>query len=266
MSLAAITGASSGIGAEFARQLAARGMDLLLIARRRGKMEQLARDIQARHPVAVEILEADLASEEGLNRAVVRLETEPALELLVNNAGFGTLGRFWETDYARQEEMHRLHVTATMRLTRAALRPMLARDKGGIINVASVAGFFCSAGNVNYCSTKSWINAFSEGLYLELNGAGSRVAVQSLCPGFTYSEFHDALGVDRKKLPQIWWMEARDVVAASLKGLDHRELFVIPGWGYKLLVAVGRRIPVSWRLYFEGKRSPHQRARAKKEE
>jgi hypothetical protein len=245
--------------------LAARGSDLILIARRRDKLEEVAAGITARHQVAIEILEADLAGEDGLNRAAVRLENEPRLDLLVNNAGFGTLGRFWETDYARQEEMHRLHVTATLRLTRAALRPMLAANHGGIINVASVAGFFRSAGNISYCATKAWINAFTEGLYLELDQAGARVAVQSLCPGFTYSEFHDVLGVDRKALPQIWWMKAEDVVAESLKGLDHRKLFVIPGRGYRLLTAIGTRVPTSWRLYFQGKRSPHQRSRTPKE-
>jgi uncharacterized protein len=142
---------------------------------------------------------------------------------------------------------------------------MMTNDRGGIINVASVAGFFRSAGNASYCATKAWINSFTESLYLELHQADSRVAVQSLCPGFTYSEFHDTLGVDRKRLPQLWWMQAGDVVASSLKGLDHRQLFVVPGWGYRLLVAIGSRVPTAWRLYFEGKRSPHQRARAVKE-
>lgn len=265
MSLAAITGASSGIGAEFARQLAARGMDLLLIARRRDKLEALSQEIAARHAVGIEILEADLSSEEGLNAAVLRLENDERLELLVNNAGFGTLGRFWETDYARQEEMHRLHVIATMRLTRAALRPMLTRNQGGIINVASVAGFFCSAGNVSYCATKHWINSFTEGLALELHQAESRVTVQSICPGFTYSEFHDTLGVDRTKLPRMWWMTAADVVAESLKGLDHGRVFVVPGFGYRLMVALGGLLPISWRMYVEGKRSPHRRAREVKE-
>ena len=126
----------------------------------------------------------------------------------MNNAGFGTKGRFYESPLATQAAMHRVHIDATMRLSHAALRSMTARDEGAIVNVSSVAAFVRSPANVSYCATKAWINAFTEGLYLELKGAGSKVDVQSLCPGFTYTEFHDVLGADRNKVPKWLWMNA----------------------------------------------------------
>jgi uncharacterized protein len=258
MARAAITGASSGLGKVFAQRLAARGYNLVLIARRKERLDELARELMEAYPIAAEVLAADLAQAEDLRKAAARLEEMPDLTLLVNNAGFGTRGRFWETDFARQEEMHRVHVTATMTLTRAALTGMTARDEGGIINVSSVAGFFRSGGNTSYCATKAWINGFSESLYLELQSAGSRVAMQALCPGFTYTEFHATLGMSRDGIPKSWWMPAEFVVDESLKGLEARKLYVIPGWRYKLLVAVGMRLPTSWRMAMQRK-SSHQR-------
>src|SRR5581483_11439746 len=115
---------------------------------------------------------------------------EPGLALLVNNAGFGTKGRFFEAPLEKQIAMHRVHVDATMRLCYAALRSMTPRNEGAIVNVSWVAAFARSPANVSYCATKSYINAFTEGLFLELRGFGSRVRVQALCPGFTYTEFH----------------------------------------------------------------------------
>ena len=165
------------------------------------------------------------------------------LQLLVNNAGFGTLGRFFEAPIESQDAMHRLHVLATMRLTHAALRNLTARNQGAIINVASVAAFVPRPGSTSYYATKAWINCFTEGLYLELKTAGSRVRMQALCPGFTYTEFHDVLGIDRDFISSAWWMPAEDVVEASLEGLEKGKLFVVPGWRYKLLVALMRMMP-----------------------
>ncbi|HXK02725.1 MAG TPA: SDR family oxidoreductase [Verrucomicrobiae bacterium] len=236
--LAAITGASSGIGAVFARALARRGYDLLLIARRRDRLEELARELKG------EVLAADLTEDDDLHRVEARLRSADNLELLVNNAGFGVMGTFADADLEQQERMHRLHVIATLRLTHAALGGMVARRKGGIINVASVAGFMTNPGAISYCSTKTWINSFTEGLYLELKGAGSPVRVQTLCPGFTYSEFHDAAHMDRGKLaPKAWWLTAESVVEDSLAGLDRDRLFVIPSFRYRALVWVVNRLP-----------------------
>ena len=244
--LAAVTGASSGIGEVFARKLAARGYRLLLIARRRERLEKLAAELGD-----AEVMPADLTSDADLARIEERLRSSPDLELLANNAGFGTLGRFWEADLAGQDAMHRVHVLAIVRLTHAALPGMVARGRGGIVNVSSVAGFLQNPFNVSYCASKGWINSFTEGLYLELKSAGSPVRVQALCPGFTYSEFHDVLGVDRGVIPKGWWMPAEFVVEQSLTGLENGKLFVIPGWRYRLLVRIEKIMP-QWMRHWAG--------------
>jgi short-subunit dehydrogenase len=241
--LALITGASSGIGAAFARRLSQGGYRLILVARREERLRQMERELGD-----VEVLVADLADEADLKNVEGRIRDEYVLDLIVNGAGFGTTGFFFSTDVESQISMHRLHVFAAMRLTHAALGSMVERRKGAIINVSSVAGFNQSAGNVSYCATKAWMNSFSEGLYLELKMAGSPVQVQALCPGFTFSEFHDVMGVDRRKIPGFLWMTAEDVVAASLDALATGKLFVVPGAWYKFLTALGSAVPRSARL------------------
>ncbi len=235
---ALVTGASAGIGATFARKLARRGYNLILVSRRRDRMEALAQELGG-----AEVLPADLANDADVRRVVDHISAEARLELLVNNAGFGVMGPFFEAPIDGQDQMHRLHILATLRLSHAALRGMVARGKGGIINVSSVAGFGQSPGSVSYCATKTWMNSFTEGLYLELKSAGSPVKVQALCPGFTYSEFHDVAHMDRKLIPARFWMKAEDVVDESLAGLDQGKLFVVPGRMYKTLVAVESVIP-----------------------
>ncbi len=237
--LAAITGASSGFGATFAQRLARNGYDLLLIARRKDRLEKLAAEL----PTTVEVMVADLVSDADLNAVAARLAAETRLDLLINNAGFGTRGHFWEAD--SQIEMHKLHVIATATLARAALQSMTARRRGAIINVASVAGFMQNPANVSYCATKCWINSFSEGLWLEMKSEGLPVRIQSLCPGFTYTEFHDVMGVDRGAIPKGWWMSAEFVVDESLKALERDELFVVPGWRYKFIVWLFSWLPRS---------------------
>lgn len=254
--LALITGASSGIGAEFAKQLAARGYDLILVARRADRLEDLA----ARLPVKCERIAADLCDAGAVERVAKRLRGEARLELLVNNAGFGTKGRFWEAEIDGQRSMHALHVNATVELTHAAMANLVARGKGAVINVASVAAFSRSQSNVSYCATKSWMVAFTEGLALELRGVGSAVRVQALCPGFTYSEFHDTMGVSRDRIPKALWMSAEFVVDESLRGLEKNKVIVIPGWKYRMFVAVFRRLPHGVQMMLQ-QRSPHTRGR-----
>lgn len=249
--LVAITGASSGIGATFARKLAPEH-DLLLIARRKDRLEQLAQELNAQYGTECQVIQADLTKEEDLSRVAERLANDPALVLLINNAGFGSEGRFWESPLEIQEDMHRLHVMAPVRLTHAALRNMVPRDIGGIINVASVSAFVRNAGTVSYGATKSWMTSFTEGLYLELQSTQSNVIVQALCPGFTYSEFHDKMSVNRHRLAASrYWMSADEVVDASLEGLHRRKLFVVPGWRYRLIVTFLTKIPTAVRLLVE---------------
>ncbi|HVW21350.1 MAG TPA: SDR family oxidoreductase [Opitutaceae bacterium] len=242
--LALITGASAGIGAVFARRLAQRGHDLILVARREDKLAELARALEAAHGVRCEVLAADLVADEGQARVAGRIAAVP-LDLLVNNAGFGSRGYFHQSDLAGQERMHRLHVLATVRLTHAALGGMVARGRGGIINVSSVAGFFATPGGASYSATKAWMNTFTEGIWLELRALGSPVKVQALCPGFTHTEFHDVLGVDRAKVAGPLWLSADFVVDRSLQGLDEGRPYVVTGWIYRLVVAFAKLAPAA---------------------
>jgi short-subunit dehydrogenase len=249
--LAVITGASSGFGAVFARKLAA-DYDLLLVARRREKLEALAAELAAHYGCTAEVLPADLADEKDLTAVAERIAAEPRLALLVNNAGIGSRGLFWESDLAAQEHMHRLHVMAVVRLSHAALRNMVPKNAGGIINVASVAAFVQRAGSVSYGATKRWMASFTEGLFLELKGSQSKVRVQVLCPGFAYTEFHAALGVNRSAVAPAWlWLQPEFVVEESLKALDRGKLIVIPGWRYRAIVALLTKLPTPLRLAFE---------------
>jgi short-subunit dehydrogenase len=240
--LAAVTGASSGIGAAFARKLAA-DYDLLLIARRQDLLEALARELRSRG-AQVAVLAADLSDALQLKRVAERIAAEPALALLVNNAGFGDRAAFWEADVEVLDKMHRLHIGALMRLSHAALRVFVPQNRGAIINLASVAAFARRRGGVSYGATKSWVTAFTEGLYVDLQAAASLVYVQALCPGYTYSEFHDVLKEDRAQLaPRSLWLTAEQVVDDSLRGMVNRKLYVVPGWRYRLAVALLRVLP-----------------------
>jgi short-subunit dehydrogenase len=245
--LAVITGASSGIGAMFARKLAARGYDLLLVARREDRLRSLATELTETYRVAGEVLAADLTADADRDRVAERIRSIPNLGLLVNNAGFGTLGFFADADVNGQLQMHRLHVLAALHLTHAALENLIPRAEGGVINVSSVAGFGQTAGSVSYSATKGWMNTFTAGLYAELQVQKSPVKVQALCPGFTLSEFHDVLGMDRSPIPRSLWMTADFVVNESLRGFDEGKLFVIPGWRYKLIVLFMKAMP-GWAL------------------
>jgi short-subunit dehydrogenase len=239
--MALITGASSGIGATFARQLAAKGHDLILVARRRDRLAQLAAELEDQHAISAQILAADLSTADGVARVVDRIAGLEALDMLVNNAGFGIVGEFAQADLAKHLDMIHVHVIASVCLCRAALPGMIARRRGSIINVSSISAFV-SVGNATYTSTKAYLVAFSEMLQVELAGTG--IQVQALCPGFTYTEFHDTPELvdkfDRSQFPRWMWMPAEKVVARSLKALERGRVIYIPGLGNRLLVAVAR--------------------------
>lgn len=240
--LAVVTGATAGIGREFAEQLGARGYDLLLAARDRRRLADTAAALAAAHGVEAEPFPADLSRDEDVGRLADRLSASPRLALLVNNAGFGSRGRLVDADPERQEAMVRLHVLAPMRLTRAALPVLLANRRGGVINVSSVAGFIHSAGNVNYCATKAYLTTFSEGLAAELHGTGVRA--QALCPGFTRTEFHARIQGPVERHPEFAWLSARQVVAWSLHCFDRGGPVVcIPGLRWRLAVRALRVMP-----------------------
>ncbi|MCL4505927.1 MAG: SDR family oxidoreductase [Chloroflexi bacterium] len=237
--VALVTGASSGIGESFARLLAERKLDLILVARREDRLKELARELQDRHGISVEVLAADLTDAVYLERVAERVELLDNLELLVNNAGFGMNEKFAESDVDRQLEMIALHVTASMRLMRAALPGMIARRHGGIINVSSTAAFFTLPRNANYSASKAYLNVFTQSLQSELRGKGVRL--QALCPGLTRTELHDHFENRRHRtMPWFMWMSADKVVAESLDALDRGQVVFVPGSLNKFIAFIGR--------------------------
>jgi uncharacterized protein len=238
---ALITGASAGMGAEFARQLAAAGTDLVLVARRLDRPEELARQLRDRHGVTVESLQADLAASEGMAAVEGRIAACPDLDLLVNNAGFGGRSGFVRGETADHIGMVRVHVDATVRLTKAALPGLIDRGRGAVINLASVAAFSPFSGAM-YSGTKAFLVMFSVNLAAELRSKG--VVVQALCPGMTHTDFHEVAGIDKSVVPSPFWLTAEKVVRISLRRLGHG-VVCIPGWYNKGLAFLMRCPPTA---------------------
>jgi short-subunit dehydrogenase len=239
---ALVTGASSGLGAEFARQLAASGTNLILVARRRERLETLAEELGEKNSVAVDVVPADLSKDEDLERIEARIFRTSDLDLLVNNAGFGAGGEFSAGDIGTSLEMIRVQIVAPVRLTRAALGGMLARNRGRIVNVASIAAFSPLSGTT-YAAVKGYLLRFTQGLRLELRGTAVRV--QALCPGFTHTEFHDKMEKLKTSMPGFLWMSAEDVVRISLRALGRRRAVCVPGRINRFLVLLMRCPPTA---------------------
>jgi uncharacterized protein len=248
--IALVTGASAGLGVEFARQLAARGMDLAITARRIERLEKLAGELSQRYGVNVEPLPADLSRLEDLHRLEQWMAQTDRLDLLVNNAGYGLVGNFWEMDRDAQGNMLAVHATASTRLTHAALQGMVARRHGGVIEVASLAAFLPGRKSVMYNASKAYLVAFVRSLQTELNRSG--VHVQALCPGFIRTEFHDTPeleGFDRSKFPGWLWLNAHDVVAKSLTEIRRGSGVVIPSLRYRVAGVFAQTLLGGWLLY-----------------
>ncbi len=239
MPTALVTGATAGIGAAFARQLAARGDDLVLVARDEARLDALADSL----PTKVEVLAADLATDEGCAR--VEWRCGEGVDLLVNNAGLGTKGAFHEVPREAEEHQLRLNVRAVLRLAHAALPPMVERGSGAIVNVSSVAGFAPGTRGATYSASKAWVTNFSESLHLQYGARGVRVL--ALCPGFTRTEFHQRAEMDVSGIPDRMWLAADDVVRAGLADLAAGKAVSVPGGQYKAIVAMSRLVPPSVR-------------------
>ena len=238
--VALVTGPTSGLGAGFATHLAARGYDLVLVARNELKLRALADDLKTRFGADSETMAVDLATQQGRDAVAERLGAGG--EILVNNAGFGTSGEFWTADPELLQSQLDVNVTAVMQLTRAALPSMIAAAKGTVINVASVAGLLSGRGST-YSASKAYVISFSEGLSGGLAGTG--VQVQALCPGFVRTEFHQRAGIEMSSIPRFMWLSVERVVRESMRDLGKGKVISVPGVQYKVLTALGTKVPKS---------------------
>ncbi|MEV4375493.1 SDR family oxidoreductase [Streptosporangium sp. NPDC049644] len=238
MPTALITGATAGIGAAFARRLAADGFSLVLVARDEKRLTSVAEELRLRYGVSSEVLTADLVTDEGLEAVERRLRE--GVDLLVNNAGFGLQGRFLDIPVQDEVRMLKLHCEAVLRLTLAALPGMRERDRGAVINVASVAAFLPGG---SYSASKAWVVNFSESTAMEM--AGSRVRVMALCPGFVHTEFHERASIDKSGIPGFLWLSADNVVREAMRDLARGVLVSVPDLRYKAVVGVSRLLPAN---------------------
>jgi hypothetical protein len=240
---AIVTGASTGLGAAYAEELAQRGCSLVLVARSAERLQALGERLQKQYGVGAVAQPADLTKRGDQKKIEELLSTDTAVDLLVNNAGFGTLGRFTNLDLGREMEEIELNVVAMVRLAHAAARAMTARGRGAIINVASLAAFSPAPYNATYGATKAYIKSFTESLSEELRGTGVRTQV--LCPGFTHTEFQERAGLDTTRIPELAWMTAEAVVGRSLDALDRGTVVCVPGASNWLVAGLARHAPES---------------------
>ena len=239
--IAVVTGASSGFGAIYAEKLANLGYNLILVARRENLMQNLADKICGSLHTDIRIIKKDLSKLSEIKDLAIQLELEKDIEILVNNAGFGTVGRFYRQDPEKPEAMLTLHVHAPTILSRAVLPSMVTRNKGYIINVSSLAAFLTTTGNVTYSATKAYLNTFSLILAGELKN--KNISIQSLCPGFTHTDMlntpeYKSRDIDESSVPGWMWMDAEPVVDYSLKKMHSGRVIIIPGIRYKILKAI----------------------------
>lgn len=243
-----ITGASAGIGEEFAKQYAALGWDIALTARRADRLQKLARDLEEKYKVATIVISQDLARANSVDTILKEIaEAGRHVDGVVNNAGYGLPGTFFNTKWKDQAAFLRVLYTAPVELTHKVLPGMAERGFGRIINVASLAGYTPgSNGHTLYASVKSGMIKFSESIHAEAKAAGYEdVHCTALCPGFTWSEFHDVNGTREKtnEMPDWMWMEAEPVVEAGINACDRGQPVVVPGAVNKGLAALSKVLP-----------------------
>ena len=226
--IAVVTGASEGIGREFALQLAARGYDLVAVARNQARLDSLAEELSATHGASTEVLIADLMTPAGVETVAARLQnTDSPIDLLVNNAGFGTAGKFADLDVAGEVREIQCNVLALVQLTHAALGGLVARRRGGVINVGSIAAYQPNPTMATYGATKAFVYSFTQAIHEELHG--TRVKAMVLCPGFTRTEFQTRAGVEDSSVPGLLWQSAHDCVSAALRDYDRGRAVCVPG-------------------------------------
>jgi len=237
---ALITGATAGIGNAFARRLAAEGYGLVLVARDSVRLFQVGKELRDRHRVDIEEFAADLSNRGDLERVAGRLrDVERPVDILVSNAGFGLNAPFLAGDLAQEERMLDVMVRAVLALSRAAAPGMIARGRGAIVTVSSVAGFLPAG---TYGAAKAWATAFTASLSGELAGTG--VTATALCPGFVRTEFHRRAGMDMSYLPNWAWLDADRLVADCMADVRRGRAVSVPSLRYKIAVAILRHTPL----------------------
>ncbi|MFF8591340.1 SDR family NAD(P)-dependent oxidoreductase [Streptomyces sp. NPDC015220] len=239
MTTALITGSTAGIGAAFARRLAADGHDLVLVARDTKRLTEQATELHDRHGIEAEVLTADLATDEGIEAVAARLgDRRNPVDLLVNNAGFGNRGRYLDVPMADELRMIKVHIEAVLRLTSAATAAMRERGRGGVVNVASVAAFVPRG---TYGASKAWVVQFTQGAARDLAGTGVRL--MALCPGFVRTEFHERAGMGTDNIPNWMWLDADKLVATALTDLARGRTLSVPDPRYKALMGLVKLTP-----------------------
>lgn len=254
MTTALVTGATAGIGREFAEQLAAKGEGLVLVARDSARLESVAAELRSAHGVAVEVLPADLSDRDALERVAERLrDPSRPVDLLVNNAGYSLNSRFVDSDVRAEEQLLDVLVRAVLVLSHAAATAMVGRGNGRIINVSSVAGLLASG---TYSAAKSYVTTFSESLAGQLDGTG--VSVTALLPGYVRTEFHERAGIDKGERSGPFWLDADDLVRAALADASAGRVISVPSLQYKAVVGIVRHLPRAL-MRSRGVRSLHRR-------
>ncbi|MFL6161709.1 MAG: SDR family NAD(P)-dependent oxidoreductase [Jatrophihabitantaceae bacterium] len=239
---AVITGASAGLGASFARRLAAEGRDLVLVARDAERLEALAAQLRERYPITVEVLPADLTTEDGCAVVASRISAaDKPVDTVVNNAGFGLYQAFGKAPLERELQMLDLNVRAVLVLSRAAAVTMAERGRGEIINISSVAGFLPRGSAATYAASKAWVTSFSEGIAALVKDKGVRVTV--ICPGFTHTEFHARAQADMSGTPSFLWLDADRVVADGLADARAGKVISVPSKRYRAILATVKLLP-----------------------
>jgi short-subunit dehydrogenase len=239
MRTALVTGATSGIGHAFCRELAERGNNLVIVARNRARLENVSDELRARCSVTVEILAADLSKRVQLRRVADRVaDRERPIDLLVNNAGFGMSNTLLKSDLADEEAMLDVLCRAVLVLSHTAALSMKERGRGHIINVSSVAGFVPMG---TYAAAKTWCTAFTEILAKELSGSG--VSATALCPGLTRTELHERANLDISRVPKALWLEADGLVRDCLDDVRAGKVVSVPGVQYKVIAGIAQLVP-----------------------
>jgi hypothetical protein len=239
MATALITGGTSGIGAAFARALAARGHDLVLVARNADRLSEMSTELKERYAIDVETIATDLAVRDEVAGIAERLRSvEQPIDMLINNAGFGIRSRLTDADTTPQEHAIDVMIRAVLILGAAGGRAMRGRGAGTIINVSSTAGFVAMGG---YSAIKAWVTTYSESLANELRGSG--VSVTALCPGWVRTEFHERAGIKIGSIPELLWLDADRLVADCLKDVAAGKVISIPSKRYKMLITICEHLP-----------------------